>query len=540
MKALVRLFAQEAPAEFGVIAGAAALAGILSGLLIPLMLQAGQEILAGRWYRRYLLLLPLMAGILLVMKWHAQKWTAALSEKTLAKLLRQLCETLRQAELRDIEQLDRTALLLAAVNAQEVTQALMKAVNVFTVLLALFVSWLQIVRLAPQAGFLILLAFALAQAAYKVFQALTHHAVVAEAGKQQALFASFRHLLYGFKELKSDPRKSAALFDDELRPLIAENQAIRAQTAGYFAEYHLFTDICQYAAMGSIALLLPAFGLQSVVATIFAIMMYQGKLILVMLAQLPDIIKGQIALNQLQQFTAPQRSIPLLGGAGVGMRPASFRTLTLQDIRFTYPERHGVPGFAIGPLSLTVQAGEILFIIGGNGSGKSTLMSVLTGLYPPTAGVVTLDGRRVKLADCRPLFAAVFSDAHVFDRLYGLPHVDPAQVQALLQQMDLARRVRYADGRFSTRQLSTGQQRRLALLTALLEAKPIYVFDEWAASQTPDFRQYFYAELLPALKAQGKTVIVVSHDDHYFAAADRLIKMEYGQIVTAPGGGEHA
>jgi putative ATP-binding cassette transporter len=65
-----------------------------------------------------------------------------------------------------------------------------------------------------------------------------------------------------------------------------------------------------------------------------------------------------------------------------------------------------------------------------------------------------------------------------------------------------------------------------------LEDRPIYLFDEWAANQDPIFRTVFYSQILPDLKARGKTVIVITHDDHYFAVADRLIKLDYGQIQS--------
>ncbi len=97
--------------------------------------------------------------------------------------------------------------------------------------------------------------------------------------------------------------------------------------------------------------------------------------------------------------------------------------------------------------------------------------------------------------------------------------------------MQLDRKVQLIDGKLSTLDLSTGQRKRLALIQAMMEDKPIYVFDEWAAEQDPQFRRYFYETLLPEFKAQGKTVIAVTHDDRWFHVADRVLKMEYGQIV---------
>jgi putative ATP-binding cassette transporter len=60
--------------------------------------------------------------------------------------------------------------------------------------------------------------------------------------------------------------------------------------------------------------------------------------------------------------------------------------------------------------------------------------------------------------------------------------------------------------------------------------RPIYVFDEWASDQDPAFKQIFYGDILPALKARGKAVIVISHDDRYYRVADRIVKLERGKI----------
>jgi len=84
---------------------------------------------------------------------------------------------------------------------------------------------------------------------------------------------------------------------------------------------------------------------------------------------------------------------------------------------------------------------------------------------------------------------------------------------------------------FSSTSLSQGQRRRLALLVSYMEDRPIYVLDEWAADQDPEFRKIFYLELLPELKARGKTVVLITHDDRYFNLGDRVIKLDYGKVV---------
>jgi putative ATP-binding cassette transporter len=123
------------------------------------------------------------------------------------------------------------------------------------------------------------------------------------------------------------------------------------------------------------------------------------------------------------------------------------------------------------------------------------------------------------------------SEFHLFDRLYGLPDVPEDRVNRLIAEMEIAEKVKFFDGRFSTLELSTGQRKRIAMIVSQLEDRPIMVFDEWAADQDPRFRRHFYNEILPALRAAGKTVIAVSHDDRYFDVADRVLVMENGQLA---------
>lgn len=106
------------------------------------------------------------------------------------------------------------------------------------------------------------------------------------------------------------------------------------------------------------------------------------------------------------------------------------------------------------------------------------------------------------------------------------------EVRRLLEQMQLSKKVSVdEDGAFSTLKLSTGQRKRLAYVICCLDDKPFMLFDEWAAEQDPQFRQYFYTELLPELKARGKGVVVITHDDRYFGLADNMVKLERGLIV---------
>ena len=104
------------------------------------------------------------------------------------------------------------------------------------------------------------------------------------------------------------------------------------------------------------------------------------------------------------------------------------------------------------------------------------------------------------------------------------------QAQKYLKQLQLDHKVKIEQGKLSTTTLSQGQRKRLALLTAYLEDRPIYLFDEWAADQDPNFKEIFYTQFLCELKNRGKTVLIISHDDHYFHLADRIVKLNYGKV----------
>ncbi|NCR58326.1 MAG: ATP-binding cassette domain-containing protein [Microcystis aeruginosa LL13-06] len=200
------------------------------------------------------------------------------------------------------------------------------------------------------------------------------------------------------------------------------------------------------------------------------------------------------------------------------------------------PPRTDEKGFLLGPISFSWQPGELIFIIGGNGSGKSTLAKLITGLYPPLSGAIYLNGKRITQDNVewyRQHFSAIFYDFYLFDSFLGFdrPNLDQ-EVENYLMQLQLAHKVTIKNGVLSTTELSQGQRKRLALLTAYLEDRPIYVFDEWAADQEPRFRELFYKQILLQLKERGKIVIVISHDDRYFHLADHIIKLDYGAVES--------
>ena len=239
-------------------------------------------------------------------------------------------------------------------------------------------------------------------------------------------------------------------------------------------------------------------------------------------------------LDALEQALSGPQSGPARGAEMAAL--TSFERIELRGAAFCYVD-HGRPTFTVGPIDLSIGRGEVVFITGSNGSGKTTLMKLLTGLYPPERGEIWLDGHPVtpRLGDrYRTLFTSVFMDHHLFAPAYGLDVGDPERVEALLRRFNLEGIVRFEDGRFAPLDLSTGQRKRLAMVVAILEDRPIYVLDEWAAHQDPYLRRYFYETLVPEMRAAGKTVIAISHDARFFHLADRRLHLVDGRLIAAP------
>lgn len=212
-----------------------------------------------------------------------------------------------------------------------------------------------------------------------------------------------------------------------------------------------------------------------------------------------------------------------------------WHSLELAGVTHSYHRERENSSFVLGPVDLSLSPGEMVFLIGGNGSGKTTLAKLLTGLYTPESGEILLDGQPVTDENrrlYRQQFSMIFSDFFLFDSLLGLcsPDLDEKAREYLIK-FHLDHKVEIKGGVLSTTNLSQGQRKRLALLTAYLENRPIYIFDEWAADQDPVFKEVFYLELLPELKARNKTLLVISHDDRYYHVADRIIKLDQGSIV---------
>ncbi|MDQ0273002.1 cyclic peptide transporter [Cytobacillus purgationiresistens] len=247
---------------------------------------------------------------------------------------------------------------------------------------------------------------------------------------------------------------------------------------------------------------------------------------------MPNFGKANIALNKIESLGLTVDDNIL---SEEGNKHPKFHTLEFKKLEHQYYREKEDLNFTLQIDSLTFVPGELVFLIGGNGSGKTTIAKMLTGLYYPESGSILLDGIEIKeqnLDSYRQLFSVVFSDFYLFENMLGIESSKSEEAQYYLELLQLNHKVQINNGQLSTTKLSQGQRKRLALLTAYLEDRPFYVFDEWAADQDPIFKEVFYTHLLPDMQKEGKTILVITHDDQYFHLAERIIKVDYGKIVS--------
>jgi putative ATP-binding cassette transporter len=352
--------------------------------------------------------------------------------------------------------------------------------------------------------------------------------------REESLVKDFRALFDGAKELKLHRGRREAFIEDRL----AENvEAVRVQrTRGYvlYAAAASWGSFILFAFIGlTLFVVLRHVDLPPAVVSGYALVfLYMIMPIEGVLSSLPALGTARVAFERIAQVESelPRELLPPLSTA----ETPTFHEIALEGVTHRYYREQENEMFTLGPISLTFRPGELVYLVGGNGSGKTTLAKLIVGLYAPEQGYITVDGEPVDEAGrdrYRQRFSVVFSDFFLFEHLLGLPADGlDAQASALLKALQLDHKVTIEDGRFSTLDLSQGQRKRLALLVAYLEDRPFYVFDEWAADQDPLFKDVFYRQMLPALKARGKTVLVITHDDRYFDLADRLIQLDYGRL----------
>ena len=371
---------------------------------------------------------------------------------------------------------------------------------------------------------------------YKLVANLANSTLAKSREEYDHLSQDFRDLTEGIKELKLHKTRGEDFMERSLVNNAENNRrlALSARIAYMFADKLLL--LLYYLIIAVILFAAPLQSLnQEIISGYVLVLLFMIGHLASLTHSVPTFAGTGIALDKIKALgELLQKRSAKTQDADLAHDWSSFNSISLHNVTHVFYREKEQSHFTLGPLNLEFKPGELVFLIGGNGSGKSTLAMLLLGLYHPEKGKIKFNGISVNDENREAYmqnFSVVFSDFYLFGELFGFDSDQVTdQVIHYLERLHLDHKVTLQNRKFSTVNLSQGQRKRLALLIAYLEDRPFYVFDEWAADQDPEFKEIFYKELLPELKAKGKTVLAITHDDRYFHLADRCIKLEEGQI----------
>jgi putative ATP-binding cassette transporter len=465
---------------------------------------------------------------------------ARFAHKTAAELRRELCRKILNTPLHQLERVGIPKLMVALTeDISTVSQALRSiqsvAVDVAMLLGAIvylgWLSWPALLMMIAVTAVGMLFQRGLLKRAFQALRLARE--------EENTLFHHFRALTEGIKELTIHKGRRETFLSKNIYGCTEAFQNYHIESAKRFVGAYAWNQLFFVILVGAVLLFLPTLkNIPSEVLTGYLLtMLYLMGPLRQFMNTLPTFGRADIAIQRIENLGL-SLSQPAFEKDSVAEIALPWKRLELKEVLFSYRQDGRDGDFILGPIDFVLRPGEILFVVGGNGSGKSTLAKLVVGLYSPEGGEIRLDEQPITDQNrewYRQHFSVVFSDFYLFEDLLGLdsPSLDQ-RARDYLSLLELEHKVQVQNGGLSTTALSQGQRRRLALLTAYLEDRPIYIFDEWAADQDPQYKKVFYTELLPELKASGKGVIVITHDDRYFDLADRIFKLDYGKMVT-PG-----
>lgn len=541
---IIQLLEAETEVPKGRIITAAVVSGVANGLLLAVLNQSAAMAAAGRFEIRFLLLFSVIFMLFVGTKRYAVSRSTIIVEGVVRRIRIRMIDKVRRCDLIKIEELGGAEIYAKVTNdtriVSQVAPFLINAAQSVIVLLFcfLYISWLSFPIFLIASGAIVL--------AVIVYLANYKNIIekYGEAQKKEVEFFEYlAHILDGFKEIKMNRRKSDDLFD-VVQAISLKAEALNVDAGLKLITKSMFSQMFFYLLIGVVVFIAPMYDKEQslvVVKVVSSLLFIVGPLEVVVGA-IPTFAVANISAGNIMHLdqlldSLQRREVVQVETGKDHYKPMEFKDkIELKECSFQYGHSEGKGSFSVGPINLEIRKGEILFIVGGNGSGKSTLLKLLSGLYHPHSGVLLVDGDLVdhySYESYRELFSVIFTDFHLFDRLYGVTIDDivEKEVKGLLRAMELDYKTKYLSGRFTNLNLSTGQRKRLAYIVALLENKSILIFDEWAADQDPIFRRRFYEEFLEGLREQGKTIIAVTHDEHYFdKTKHRVIRMVEGQM----------
>jgi ABC-type siderophore export system fused ATPase/permease subunit len=335
--------------------------------------------------------------------------------------------------------------------------------------------------------------------------------------------------------------RSDELYEKNIKPASNRKTESFKETEPYWVRVMVLSQAGLFVPMGLIVFIVPALAgvsLSSIVEilTVTLIIINPAGLLsgFVSAADMANntLLKMGVIEKQLDAIACGEEQ----GDLSKPPSPPDFDLLKIESLSYSYSGAGGQRGFSLRVEDFSLRKGEAVIIKGGNGSGKTTFMRILAGLLSPAEGDVLVDGipaSTLKGADYRALFSILFTDFHLFEDFYGL-RFEKKDLDYWAKRLKVSEFLKdYEEtGKLPTAALSSGQRKRLALLAVILENRQALLLDEVAADFDPEFRALYYREIIPELKAAGRTLILVSHDDRYYDVADKVVEFREGTNIV--------
>ncbi len=513
------------------------LSGIANACLLSVLNSASNSADNGSVNIKYIALFGVALALFYITKRYILRQSVEIVETSIYNIRMRLLEKLRHCELYVMEFIGKGEIFnRISQDANFISQSAAVIVNAAQATVLVFFTLIYIGFLSIKA-FLITVTIIYIGTTYYLHRQTLINKELQEAGENEtSLYNHIEDLYEGFKEIKINHRKNNDLFKD-VKDTATIGRDVKTQTGLRFAVGFMFSEIVFYLLLGCVVFLLPQIETMytgSLTRLTASILFIIGPLENIV-TTIPLFIRANNATKNIQKLEQKIDSAGDQQNKNINSDPFDFKDIKLKDITFDYLDESKESTFSLGPINFTLKKGEIVCILGGNGSGKSTFLKTLSSLYLPTTGIISINGKPLSADNAqryRSLFSIIFTDFHLFPKIYGVENLSAEKVNNYIELMGLADKTSFDGENFSSLKLSTGQRKRLALICSMLEDKQIMILDEVTADQDQEFKRFFYTSILPDLKKQGKTVLMVSHDDKYFEQFDKVYKMEYGKITT--------
>ncbi|NLY04500.1 MAG: ATP-binding cassette domain-containing protein [Campylobacter sp.] len=373
-------------------------------------------------------------------------------------------------------------------------------------------------------GFFVLVWFAVIGIVVFVFIKKSYFYHRKSRSNYDELYRSYEALLNSHKELNLSAKRREIFIKNFQKESAAQKESLtKAEISGSVSSN--FLSAMMLGGIGIVMYLSLGLGVAEIktATTISFAILFLRAPFMMFISSLPSILMANIAMKKIRDLKLKEfEDINL----NLSVKSLKWDNLKFVDIKFNYDEIEILNG-----VNLEINRGETVFLIGENGSGKSTLFMIMCGLYEQKSGEILIDGKKLdNLVKYQESLSVIFSEFYLFKNIIN---GSDEEIEFWLEIFKLEDRINVSkqSREFSSIDLSAGQKKRVALVLALLDGRDFIMLDEWAADQDPEFREYFYSQILPLLKKRGKSIFMISHDDRYFSAADKIYQMKEGKAI---------